>query len=301
MLHKLLAMLLLFGIAISSNAQEIYILGAKNSKNTISPQTIEAALTKAGFQLGDNRDMNGPYQKQFGKTDFSIYNLYTFHHPEMTNELLAKYPEFGIFTPMSMGIYQKKGENTIYAAVLTAKTQAKILGHKSVDPLLKKLEKAVQKAMKQGMQDAFEVSTDYRVKAPEDALITRYALEVDEDWEESKDELEMMIEDGLKPRGFVMANFTDLYSDENGYDFFESYSICKLEVIYTTSQTRPETGAFAPCSLAIFKRKGVDEIELMYQSVFNWLSSAGIESEAARKALLKAQEGMQEILLQATE
>jgi uncharacterized protein (DUF302 family) len=290
-------------------ASDFYVVGAENKTGTLTPKTIEAAFVKAGFTVADNRDMNGPYEKQFGTTGFAVYNLFTLYHPAIAKALVNKLPDAGVFVPMSMGIWQKKGETTLHAAVLNADAQAKILEEPSLLPLLKELETKVRTALGEAMPNGKNATPTYAPLSPEGALLTRFSVETDEEeMEDKKGEIEMMIEEGLKPNGFVLANFTDYNFElseretaESGFDFYDTYSICKLKVIYATSQTRPETGAFAPCTLAVYKKKGENEIVVVYPSVYNWLSSAATTDQAAKAELLKAQSDMERVVREATE
>lgn len=299
---------LLFALSTLS-AGDFFVYGSKNKDGAITPKTIEAAFVKAGFTIADNRDMNGPYKKQFGKTSFATYNLFTFYHPAIAKKLVNTHAEAGVFVPMSMGIYQKEGDDTIYAAVLTAATQAKVLGEDSLLPILKELESKVQGALKASMPKGSDLSPTYAVKAPQGELLSRFSVEVDEDEAmDKKEEIELLLEDGLKPNGFVLANFTDYNYEltqketvESAFEFYDTYSICKLKVIYATSQDRPETGAFAPCTMAIYKKKDEGEIVVAFPSVYNWLSSAAITDQKSVDELLKAQKAMEQVVNSATE
>lgn len=300
---------LLFALSATLSAGDFFVYGSKNSDGAITPKTIETAFVKAGFAVADNRDMNGPYQKQFGTTSFATYNLFTLYHPAIAKKLVNQYPQAGVFVPMSMGIYQKKGDDTIYAAVLTADTQAKILGLESTDPLLKELETNVRAALKAAMPKGTDHSPTYQTKPATGDLLSRFSVEAEEDEaEDLKEEIELLIEDGLKPNGFVLANFTDYNYEltekettESDFTFYDTYSICKLKVIYATSQERPETGAFAPCTMAIYKKKDEEEIVVVFPSVYNWLSSAAITDQKSIDELLKAQKDMEQVVTGATE
>jgi len=308
-MKRLTTLLLFFTLVSGVMASDFYILKAPNDKGAITPKTIEAAFVKAGFAIADNRDMNGPYTTQFGTTGFDTYNLFTFYHPAIMEKLVSKHPEAGVFVPMSMGIYQKKGEAAIQTSVLTAEKQAAILGMSSVDPLLKELESKVRAALAAAMPAAAQVTPEYTAKPMTGNALTRFTIEVDEgEAVDRKDDVEMLMEDGLKPYGFVLANFTDYNFEltkkettESAFEFYHTYSICKLKVIYATSQTRPETGAFAPCTIAIYKHKEEGELVVTYPSVYNWISSAALDDKAAIDELLRAQADMEKVLKNATE
>ncbi len=85
------------------------------------------------------------------------------------------------------------------------------------------------------------------------------------------------------------------------YDTFDVYSICKVPVIYTVSATHPEAGAFAPCSLYLYKKKGENAIHLAYPSIYNWYSSIDVADKESKEVLLKAQNLMDNTLAEVTE
>jgi uncharacterized protein (DUF302 family) len=118
----------------------------------------------------------------------------------------------------------------------------------------------------------------------------------------------MGLEGGFVPRGFVMAASMDYDADifqddgkENPYDFYETYSICKLPIIYTVAKSRPEAAAFAPCTTIVYKKKNEDKIVIGFPAVYNWLSSAKVEDKEAKESLLKGQEEFEAILKEVTE
>ncbi|MCK9455257.1 DUF302 domain-containing protein, partial [Sulfurimonas sp.] len=108
---------------------------------------------------------------------------------------------------------------------------------------------------------------------------------------------------GLSLYGFIVPSKLDVskHLDGSVYDFYQTYSICKLPVIYTVSLSRPEAAAFAPCTLAIYKKKDEDKIVLAFPAVYNWISSAKIEDKEAKDVLLKAQEQFEAILAETVE
>jgi len=79
------------------------------------------------------------------------------------------------------------------------------------------------------------------------------------------------------------------------------YSICKLPVIYTIAKLRPEAGAYAPCSLYMYKKKGENMMYMAFPSVENWISSLAVTDKEGLAVLKDAQDRMQKILQEATE
>lgn len=289
------------------STQEIQIFTSENADGKITPKSIEEAFKKAGFTISANRDMNGPFIKQFKESTFDVYNLFTFHSKEINLALVKEYPHFGLFAPMSMSIYTKKGDKKISIASLTPEAMAKIMKIPADNQALVKVGKMVKEALKSAMpKGTFEV-LPYTIKEPTGELVSNYQMEMDpEGWEDEKEEFQMEFEGTLSPNGFVMAGFNDLNYDFDekeyeAFDFYDVYSICKLPVIYTVAKVRPEAGAFAPCSLYMYKKKGDKNMHMAFPSVYNWISSLAIDDKASLEVLEEAQNSMHKILTTATE
>jgi len=292
---------------VQTNTADIEIFTSANADGKITPKTIEDAFTKAGFTISANRDMNGPFVKQFKSSNFDTYNLFTFYKKEAVLELVKKYPNVGLFAPMSMSIYTKKGAKTISVSSLSAEAMAKIMKAPGNDATLQSLRELVKKTLKVAMPNGTFEKLAYTMQKPKGDLVTHFSMEMDADeWEDELDELKMGFEGELAPNGFVIAGFNNLgdeFEEANyeGYDFYEVYSICKLPVIYTIAQSRPEAGAFAPCSLYLSKKKNDNMLQVAFPSVYNWMSSMAIDTDTDMKVLEDAQAGMQKILTGLTE
>ena len=236
-------------------AADIEIFTSENADGKITPASIEKAFKEAGFIVSANRDMNGPFVKQFKESGFDTYNLFTFYKQDTVLELVKKYPNIGLFAPMSMSIYTKKGEKTISVSSLTAEAMAKIIKAPSDDKTLHDLRALVKQTLKNAMPNGSYETLSYEMKEAKDELVTNFSMEMDADeWEDELEDFKMGLEGELAPHGFVIAGHNNLgddfeESDYEAFDFYEVYSICKLPVIYTISKTRPEAGAYAPCSL----------------------------------------------------
>ncbi len=299
-MQKLLLLLILtFSLYATS---DLTIFSIDNSSKKVTSDTIAKTLEQNGFTIDLVSKMNGPFTIQFQKTDFDEFTLMTIHHNKLTAKLLTNYPIAGVFTPMGVGIYQKKGETTLYVSILTPSAQKKILGIQSkiLDAIYADLLQALKVALPNATIKPFENPIPIN-----QTLVTIYELDLDgEDWEDMKDELEMNLESSFKPYGFVAAAKQDLtFIDEvdEVYNFYDTYSICKLKVIYTVAKTRPEASAFAPCTTMVYKKKNEDKIVIGFPSVYNWMSSARVEDTAAKKELLKAQKDFETILQEITE
>jgi len=295
--------------AVSLQAKgDLHLFSVDNRDGKITPYMLEKAFNEGGMHVELNSNMIGPFKKQFKKTKYKIFTLMTMWSKKYSAELIKRYPKAGSFTPMGVGIYQAQGENNLHLSVLTAEAQEKILGIKDLS-LLKKIEQEVISIIKKTLPAAKHTISEDSLKSAHD-LVTIYTLELeeDDDWEEMEEEVLMGLEQGFKPYGFVVPQYMDINDiltdgEEEGtpYDFYMSYSICKLPVIYTVSKSRPEASAFAPCTTMVYKKKDENKIVIGFPGVYNWLSSARVTDEESKKVLLKAQKDFESILQNITE
>ena len=302
----LLAFLLTVGLTTAMHAtHDVQILTAENSDRKITPETIATAFEKAGFFINDNRDMNVPFKNHCKKLQYRTYNLFTVFKKDVVLKLVKKYPQIGLFSPMSMSIYSENGSNTISVSSLSAAAMAKIMGIPADDADLIAYGKLVQDTLKSAMPNAKLEKVSYDMKKPEGPLVWGKTLTFDGDWEEVKDDFEMEFEGSLAPYSFVMAGFNDLNYDfdEAGYgayNFYDVYSICNISVIFTVSQKHPEAGAFAPCSFYLYNKKETNTIEMAFPTVYNWIASLAIEDKASIDELMTAQTNFEKIVTELT-
>lgn len=280
---------------------DLHLFEVENRDGAITPQKIEEAFVKDGFGIAVNSDMIKPFTIQFKETKFKIFTLMTIYHEQTSFDLVKKYPVAGIFTPLGVGIYQDKKENTLHVSILTSQTLSKIMGIE--DELIKKLESQVLATLKKVLPNAkYKLSEEPLDENRE--LITKYELEIDgDDFKTAKENVLLGLDNGLSLYGFIVAGKLDLnkHIKDSPYDFYDGYSICKLPVIYTVALSKPEAAAYAPCTLAIYKKKDENKIVLEYPSVYNWISSALIKDKDGVDVLLKAQEQFKAILAEIVE
>lgn len=305
MKKMILIYLLLFIQGTAFANDDILLYKVENKDLKISAQTLADGLTAHGYMVAKNQDMNGPYKKQFGTTTFQSYNLMSVYHPQTSVALVPKYGESGIFTPFSIAVYQREGESALYIALLTAKAQANII--KKQDPLFQDLEALNKKTIEKVLPSAVETPLGYANLKTDDPLYTKYTFDVDDDEAlEAMDDLMMMMQSGMKPSGFVVANYIDFNAvlnenKKNDYMFYHAYSLCKLKIIYELSKTKPEAGAFAPCTMVIYHKKGSNKTEIVTLSIANLTSTLAIKDKALLTMLEKAQSTMRNIIEEAAE
>ena len=297
-------MILTSHVLVASNT-DILLYKVPNKDHKITAQTLADGLTLNGYTVAKNQDMNGPYKLQFKTTTFDSYNLMSVYHGETSTSLIPKYAKSGIFTPFSIATYQRKGEDDFYIALLSAKAQENIL--KVKDELFAKLEKLNKETIVKVLPTATEISLPYDVESTDKALYTKYSFEVeDDDAMEARDDLMMMMESGMKPSGFVVANYIDfnkvLHEEKKeDYMFYDAYSLCKLKIIFELSKTKPEAGAFAPCTMVIYHKKGSNKTEIVTLSIANLTSTLAIKDKDILEMLNKVQNTMKTIIEESAE
>ncbi|HHD77924.1 MAG TPA: DUF302 domain-containing protein [Campylobacteraceae bacterium] len=300
---KLMAVLLIAVASLHASA-DIIVYTADNSKGKITPKVIEEALKKSGYVVPVNRDMNGPFMKQFQKSSFETYNLLIAYHKKISMDLVLKNADSGVFVPFSMGIWQKKGDKSFSVAFLSADAMRRIVTRKGdgTEALFAKLEAATRKAVEHALPGAKEIKLPGERAKVDHPLLTKILVENDpEEAEDNFDEIKMTIETGLKPIGFILANQVEygMELDEAGNEdflFYDTFSLCKLKVIYNIAAEHPEAGAFAPCTLAMYQKKGSDHTVLVFPNVYNWIATLNLKKKELKALLLKAQSDMEALL-----
>ncbi len=300
--------LLTFGINANA-AQDIRIYTADNQGGKINPVGIEKAFADAGFYITGINNMNIPFDAKYKKHPHELYYLMTVHKTDFVNKLARKYPEIALFTPLSMSIFTKNGDKTISISSMSANGISKITGipadNADLVAYMKDVADTFAKALPSGKFD----NLSYKIGKPKGELVTRFTMEMDVSGDEIEDEKEGIqeeLEAGLETGGFVVAGFNDLAgpfaeAGNDTYDFFDVYSICKVPVIYTVSRTHPEAGAFAPCVLYMYKKRGDPLVHFAYPSVNNWMSSIDVLDKESQEVLIKAEELMNNTLDEVTE
>ena len=288
---------------VTTTQQDVQVFSTDNSKDTITPQTIEEAFDSLGLSVVGNNDMNIPFKKRFKHTHYKIYNLAMFMHNELTFKLIKKYPAFGALTPLTMSIYTKN--NKIYIATLTLHGMARTTQIPANDPDLIAYAQVIQKALKKALPNGSFEKLDFQPTHNNDPLQVNFTTKVDlsdKDAEEYIEDFEAEFEAEMEPLGFLLPNFTNVQEelfDEYGYDaydFYHTYSICKFDVIYPVSKLHPEAGAWAPCSFYLYKKKDEDVMHMGFLSVENWITTLDIKDEESIKPLREAQEMIINIL-----
>lgn len=279
-------------VAGNDNKQDIRIFTTDNSKGEITTATIEKAFEETGFSIDGNNNMNAPFKPRFGATYYKTYHLFTVHNSELTAKLVKKNQNIGLLSPLSMSIYSNRDDDTskgvtMSISSLTLRGMSRMTGIPMDDPDLIAYQALLTKALEAALPGGEFQALDYKMVAPLDkTLATTFSAEFGGDNEdeilENKDDFEAEFEGEMEPIGFLFPGFVDLGSEfadvgNESYDYYDTYSVCKLDVIFPIHQEHPEVGAFAPCTFYIYKKKGDPVTHMGFPSVDNWIQSTDLD------------------------
>jgi len=272
--------------------QDIRIFTVDNTDGKISAATIEKAFEDTGFSIDGNNNMNAPFKPRFGKTYYKTYHLFTVHNADLTAKLVKKSTSIGLLSPLSMSLYSNRDDDTskgitMNISSLTLRGMSRITQIPMTDPDLIAYQALLTKALEAALPGGHFVSLDYKMVAPlNKSLATTFAVELGGDNEddilENKDDFEAEFEGEMEPIGFLFPGFIDLGSEfadvgNEEYDYYDTYSVCKLDVIFPIHQSHPEVGAFAPCTFYVYKKKGDPITHMGFPSVDNWIQSTDLD------------------------
>ncbi len=309
---KKLILLFLTMAATLFAAQGFVLLETSQSGKELT-KAVSEAVTKAGFIAADERDLGVAFVKQFEQSDFELYYNITVFDPKALGLTLPNNPKLAAFAPYTVLIYQKKGEKKSYIGFVRteAMTLATGIKDKKVTPEMRKSENMLLKAIKAAVKDARETKLSYKASPKEDnELFFEKAVKIkaNENVTAKKEALQKEFESALEVEGFKISNITDLKTelekvkvDMGKYDFFETYSICKLKVIYNASKERPEAGVFAPCSVYFYKLKNDPEIRAGFPTTKNWVVHTNITNSNYVKIMTDAENVVKNMLNEASE
>jgi len=285
---------------------DIRIFAANNSDGKITKDTIEAAFKANGFSITGNNDMEKAFKGRFSSKfpnagkDYHTYRLMFVYNADISTKLIKDYPKAGLLAPLSTSVYSKDGD-TINISSLTLEGMSRISGVPANNPDLIALSNAMKKAITEALPNGAFKDLHYKKVRPDGEIITKFKFVLNrdsDDIEDDKDAYQEMMEGEIESNGFIVAGFNAVNEDlvDHGietYDFYDTYSICKLEVIYPVHKTHPEVGALAPCTMYMYKKSDEKMTHMAYPSVYNWILTTNIEDDASLKPLIDAQNSLE--------
>ena len=291
-----------------NKGQSVQVYSAPNANGAITTKTIDEAFEKSGLIVGGDNNMNSPFEKRFGKVHYKTYNLAMFSNTDLTVKLIKKYPKFGSLTPLTMSIWSDDTKNTMNIATLTLTGMSKAVGIPENDPDLIAYAEMVKTALKAALPNGEFQKNNFPVVDANKASSFKQEFTVDmtetdpDAIQEIKGNIEAAFEGEMEPLGFLLPNYMNLQADVfaplgfDEYDIYVTYSICKFDVIYPVSKDSPAAGAWAPCSMYIYHRKGEDKIHIGYLGVDSWITSLGMTEKEGIDKLYEAQGMITKIL-----
>jgi len=292
-----------------AKAQSVQIFTSENKDGKITPKVISDKMDAVGLTSAGNNDMNKPFSQRFSKLHYKTYNLAMYQNDALTLKLIKKYPNFGALAPLTMSIWSD-GE-TMNVSTLTLDGMARATGIANTDPDLIAYAALIHKGLKAAMPNGKFQFLDYNVASQTESYAVTFEMdvEIDEDstMEDFKEDFEGEFEGEMEPIGFLMPNYSNLQEElfedagYDEYDFYTTYSICKFDVIYPVSKLHPEAGAYAPCSMYMYKKKSEDKMHIGYLGVDNWIKTLDIKDQESMKPLYEAQGLINNILTEMTE
>jgi uncharacterized protein (DUF302 family) len=232
-----------------------------------------------------------------------------FRNKDLTFKLLKKYPSFGLLTPLTMSIWSDG--NTMNISTLTLEGIARTGEIPLDDPDLIAYSASIEKALKAAMPNGKFKKLNHTIKFPKKSFQTKFSVELeieaDTDMEELKEDFEAEFEGEMEPIGFLMPGYLNLLDEMfepagyDEYDFYDTYSICKFDVIYPVSKETPEAGAYAPCAFYLYKKKGENVMHMGFLGVDNWITTLDITDKEAIHKLKEAHGMIEDIIKDITE
>ena len=307
------------GVVGTDDGQDIRIYTVANPDGKITAKTVEKAFEETGFVIDGNNNMNAPFKPRFGKTYYETYHLFTVHSSKHVLALVKDYPSIGLLSPLSMSIYSNRDDDVINGKTmsisgLTLRGMSRITGIPMDNPHLISYAKLLEEALAKALPGGHFKELNYENIA--DMLVMHATTfeadlggENEDEILEAKDDFEAKFEGEMEPIGFLFPGFVDFKSEfadggyEGVYDYYDTYSVCKLDVIYPIHQDHPEVGAFAPCTFYIYKKTGEATTYMGYPAVDNWISATDLDTETEKTfdSLLEAEQLFQKTVRSITE
>ncbi|MGZ5207644.1 MAG: hypothetical protein ACXWB0_01360 [Sulfuricurvum sp.] len=293
-------------VIVQNAGQSVQVFSASNADGAITPKTIDEAFEKSGLKVDGDNNMNSPFEKRFGKVHYKTYNLAMFSNPDLTVKLIKKYPKFGALTPLTMSIWSDDTKKTMNISTLTLTGMSKAVGIPENDSDLMAYATMVKTALKTALPKGAFQKTNFPIVDKAASYRQEFTIDVsatdDASIQELKGNIEAGFEGEMEPLGFLMPSYMNLQGDLfdgvgfKEYDIFVTYSICKFDVIYPVSKYYPAAGAWAPCSMYIYHKKGEDKIHVGYLGVDSWITSLGMTDKEGINKLKEAQGMITKIL-----
>jgi uncharacterized protein (DUF302 family) len=302
----LLTGLVLVSMELFASSLNNQVFSVANADGKINAKSIEKAFNKSGMPVDVNNDMNSIFSKRYKKTHHKQYNLAIFTNKKSIAKLIKKHPSIGLITPLSMSIYSDDKKN-INISTLSLEGMARITKIPVTNPDLMEYAKLLDTALHNALPKGKYLDRDDKSNSETKDLISEFTTEFEpEDGEtfiDLKDGFKEEFESEIGSLGFLVPKSYNLLASnkDSDYDFYDTYSIIRFNVIFPVSEEHPDAGSYAPFSLAIYKKKNEDTVHISFPSITNWEKDLGISNKEALKEIKKTQSMIHGILEELTE
>ena len=278
------------------------VFSSSNTDAKITAKTIEKAFTDNGMLVDVNNDMNSIFSKRYKKVHHKAYNLAIFSNQKLVEKLMKEHPSIGLITPLSMSIYSDDAKH-INISTLSLKGMARITKIPETNPDLIAYAKLLDTVLHKALPKGKYATTKEAKKLIDSQLVSTFSIEFDvEEGEtiiDAKDAFKEEFESEIGSVGFLVPKSYSFSSDD--YDFYDTYSIIRFNVIFPVSKASPDAGAYAPFSLSIYKKKSEDSVHISFPSISNWANDLAVSDAKALEEIKKTQGSIQGILEELTE
>ena len=308
MIRKLIKSTVALSIAASVvfGAQGVMFNVAKGNAEAKYNSMINEKIESIGWILSDPHErINDAYAKRYGNpkdpdydkegwTD-NIDNLgfFSVANDEALRPLLIKAPELGGFSPFNLHIYKKKAEDKTYVGHIVPDTMLDIVGvtddiiRKEFNAMFPSLDKMVQNEIGGEVQTSTysqlpaEPMINFEISFDRPAELADYIETFQEEYEAAFEDKKYIIA-GYKD---FKETYTDMELAFDEYDAYFVYSLCHFTYSYNMfNKGRPDAGAFAPCSMYIYIKKGTNTMVVGMPRLANWISALNIKDETMKKS-----------------
>jgi len=291
----------------------------EHAYNTMVNEKIESV----GFILSDPHErINDAYKSKYGTEKIdgkpnpgydpdykdAIDNLgfFSVANDEKLRLLLMKEPALGGFSLFNLHIYKEAGVDKTYVGHITPETMLDITGVK--DKEVRKEFTAMFPALDEMVQKEIGGKVEYveYTKLPDAPMMTfEIAFERPEDISEYVDEFQEGFEEAFEEKKYIIAgykNFYETYVEDmevefDAYDAYFVYSLCHFTFSYKIfNKGRPDAGAFAPCSMYMYIKKGSNKLVVGMPKLENWIAVLGIKDPVKVKLIRELDKEVIEIM-----
>ncbi len=293
----LLLSTLLFGMSAKPKIyQDFHITGLKTTEQTMSPEMIAQTLTQAGVSVISTEDLNTLFIDRYKKSDFKHYFLITCYMKDISNQLLKKHPNMGIFYPTRVVVFQKKEDPVLWVALLSSRTMGKVLTLKHREKLLADYDRAILQPIIASMKKSRfkQVNSSQQRELRKLLIHTKEVHSLDQ-----LTSIEQRLKAYLPKTSFQLMHIMDLnqlLGKESPYAFYKSYQMRNIKTLYTKSALYPESAAHTPLHLVIYKKKTSPIMTITQMDTAHVIDSSDITETASLRALSKDQKEMEDLI-----